>query len=161
MSLTEKAAYLRGLYDGLGLKADTSAEARLMSAMIDVVEELASHVTESEGQISRLSEQVEDVSDALDELDELFADALEDEDEDEASDGEEYEDATEFEVECPKCSAPIVIDEATLEGGEVVCPGCGQRFSIDVGYTDEEDGADEEDTDGDGDSTGEEDGLLF
>lgn len=140
MSLTEKAAYLRGLYDGLGLKENTSAEGRLLSAMIDVLEEMAGHVSENEESITSLADQVDDLNEAMDELNDLFADGLDDLDEE----GLDYEDEadddiTEFEVECPKCAAPIVIDQETLEGGEVVCSSCGQRFSIDVGYEDVED----------------------
>jgi hypothetical protein len=47
MTLTEKAAYLRGLYDGLGLQTKGSDEAKLLNAMIDVMQEMASHVAEN------------------------------------------------------------------------------------------------------------------
>ncbi|MCD8368096.1 MAG: zinc-ribbon domain-containing protein [Clostridiales bacterium] len=133
MTLSEKAAYLRGLYDGLGLPDTGTAEAKLLSAMIDVVEEMASHVTENEESITAMADQVDDLNEGLEELCDLISDSLDEEDYDD-EDGE-----AEFEVECPKCQAPIILDEETLAGGQVVCQACGQKFSIDVGYEDEED----------------------
>lgn len=133
MTLTEKAAYLRGLYDGLGLKESEGAEARLLSAVIDVVEELAGHVTENEESITTLADQMDELNETVDGISELLSEGLEALDED-----EDGEDEVELEVECPKCAAPIVIDEEALSGGEVTCAACGQRFSIDVGYEDED-----------------------
>ncbi len=134
MTLSEKAAYLRGLYDGLGLSDTGTAEAKLLNAIIDVVEEMAGHVTENEESITAMADQVDDLNEGLSELCDLLSDSLDEED----YDGEEDSD-TEFEVECPKCQAPIILDEETLAGGQVVCEACGQKFSIDVGYEDEED----------------------
>ncbi len=133
MTLSEKAAYLRGLYDGLGLSDTGTAEAKLLNAIIDVVEEMAGHVTENEESITAMADQVDDLNEGLAELCDLLSDSLDEEDDDEG-DGD-----TEFEVECPKCQAPIILDEETLAGGQVVCEACGQKFSIDVGYEDEAD----------------------
>lgn len=137
MALTERAAYLRGLFDGMGLREDPSAYARMLSAMIDVVEEMAGHVSENEESITALADQMDELNEELEEIAGLFADGFEDE-EDGGDQDDDEEAVTEFEVECPKCTAPIIIDQETLEGGEVVCASCGQRFSIDVGYEDEE-----------------------
>ncbi|MCD8127412.1 MAG: zinc-ribbon domain-containing protein [Clostridiales bacterium] len=128
MTLSGKAAYLRGLYDGLGLSDTGTAEAKLLNAIIDVVEEMAGHVTENEESITAMADQVDDLNEGLAELCDLLSDSLDEEDSD-----------TEFEVECPKCQAPIILDEETLAGGQVICEACGQKFSIDVGYEDEED----------------------
>lgn len=131
MTLSEKAAYLRGLYDGLGLSDTGTAEARLMNAMIDVIEEMAGHIGENEESITAMADQVDDLNEAVDELCDLLSDSLDEEDDE--------DEGTEFEVECPKCQSPIILDEETLAGGQVVCQSCGQKFSIDVGYEDEED----------------------
>ena len=47
-----------------------------------------------------------------------------DEDED---DDEDY-----FEVECPNCEEPILIDDEALAAGEVQCPNCETRFALDL-----------------------------
>ena len=37
-----------------------------------------------------------------------------------------------FEVECPNCEEPIVIDDKALAEGEVECPNCQTKFSLDL-----------------------------
>ncbi|MCD8052327.1 MAG: zinc ribbon domain-containing protein [Clostridiales bacterium] len=132
MSLAEKAGYLRGLYDGMELNEDKSKEAKLLKAIIDVVVELADHVTENEESIMALADQA----------DELFGDVLDDA---EPYDGDEDEGdyETAVEVECPSCGEPMTIHEGHLASGEVKCPSCGQRFQIELEF-EEEDGDDEE-----------------
>ncbi|MCD8146634.1 MAG: zinc ribbon domain-containing protein [Clostridiales bacterium] len=132
MSLAEKAGYLRGLYDGMELSEEKSKEAKLFKAIIDVVEELADHVTENEESIMALADQADELlGGAFDDLDEYE----DDEDED------DYE--TAVEVECPSCGEPMTIHEGHLASGEVKCPSCGQRFQIELEF-EEEDGDDEE-----------------
>ncbi|MCD8189951.1 MAG: zinc ribbon domain-containing protein [Clostridiales bacterium] len=132
MSLAEKAGYLRGLYDGMELNEDKSKEAKLLKAIIDVVVELADHVTENEESIMALADQADELlGDVFDDLD----DYEDDEDED------DYE--TAVEVECPSCGEPMTLHEGHLASGEVKCPSCGQRFQIELEF-EEEDGDDEE-----------------
>lgn len=143
MSLTERAAYLRGLYDGLGLDAASSREAKLMNAIIDVLEEVAGHVAENEESITSLADQVDDIAEDVSELEEQLLDddfCFDDEDEDE--DDENFE--TVFEVECPNCKRMLTIDETILADGEIECATCGQRFSVDLEFEDEEDADNEE-----------------
>lgn len=144
MSLTERAAYLRGLYDGLELDASGSKEARLMNAIIDVLEEMAGHVTENEESITSLADQVDDIAENLSELEQqLLDDDFDFEDyEDEDEDEDDFE--TCFEVECPNCKRILTIDDAILASGEIECATCGQRFSVDLEFEDEEDGDNEE-----------------
>ena len=49
-----------------------------------------------------------------------------------------------FEVECPNCEEPIIIDDEALAAGEVQCPNCETRFALDLS-----DDGDEEETDED------------
>ena len=58
---------------------------------------------------------------------------------DEDEDDEDY-----FEVECPNCEEPIIIDDEALAAGEVQCPNCETRFALDLS-----DDGDEEETDED------------
>ena len=50
--------------------------------------------------------------------------------------GEDEEDDDEeddfFEVECPNCEEPLVIDDEALAAGEIQCPNCETRFSLDL-----------------------------
>ena len=40
MTISEKVAYIQGLYDGMGLDAAASNEAKLLSEMLDVLREV-------------------------------------------------------------------------------------------------------------------------
>lgn len=141
MSLSERAAYLRGLYDGMELNAEKSKDARMMKAIIDVIEEMANHVAENEESIGALADQMDDMAELVDLLQEAVMgedtpmDILDD-DEYEDEDDEEF--VTTFEVECPNCQKLLTIDEEVLSTGEIECPTCGQRFQIDLEFTDDE-----------------------
>lgn len=141
MSLNEKAAYLRGLYDGLELDSSKSKEAKLMSAIIDVLEDMAGHITENEESITSLADQLDDVSEDLADLEEaLLEDDMDYEDDDLDDDDDEFE--TVYQVECPKCGTLLTIDEDVLADGFIACDECGQRFSVDLEFEDEDDESD-------------------
>jgi predicted Zn finger-like uncharacterized protein len=146
MSLSEKAAYLRGLYDGMELDKEKSKEARLLNAMIDVIGELADYVSENEESIGTLADQLDDMAEVID----VLKDAALGEDSELDSLDEEDDDEDDFlttvEVECPSCQAIITLDEDDIASGEIQCPTCGQRFQIDVDFEDDE----EEDADTEG-----------
>ena len=40
MTISEKVAYIQGLYDGLGLDGEKSGEARILSELLDVMKEV-------------------------------------------------------------------------------------------------------------------------
>ena len=54
-----------------------------------------------------------------------------DEDEDEDEDDEDYDDDW-FEVECPTCEEPLVIDDKALADGMIQCPNCHDKFALDL-----------------------------
>lgn len=132
MSLTERTAYLRGLAEGMGLKAEDSNEHKLLLAMVETMEDIAAHVEANEESVSALADELEELDDALTELEE---DDEEEEDEDEA------EETVEYELTCPECGGPVVLDEETIARGETICPNCQQKLEIDLGFDeDAEDG---------------------
>ena len=108
MSVTEKAAYLKGLYDGMGLNEEQSKEARMLGAIVDAIQELAEHVEENEEGISVLDDEVFELSEAVDQLrdEEEFDEDEEDDEEDEDEDGEELELELPAEIACPACGEP-------------------------------------------------------
>lgn len=136
MSLTERTAYLRGLAEGMGLKAEDSNEHKLLLAMVETMEDIAAHVEANEESVSALADELEELDDALTELEESL-----EEDDDEEEDEDEAEETVEYELTCPECGGPVVLDEETIARGETVCPNCQQRLEIDLGFDeDAEDG---------------------
>ena len=137
MTISEKVAYLKGMYDGMGLDTEKSKEAKLIKSILDVLEEIGLSIEDLEENVEVLSEEIEDISDDLEEVEEYLLDEDEDwDDEDECDCGCEDDDF--FEVACPNCEEDLVIDAAVLEAGFIQCPNCKERFTIDL--SDEEDG---------------------
>lgn len=131
MGLEKKAAYLKGLIEGLGIDEETK-EGKIIRAMSDVLQEMAA-------EIDSMGRDLEDLNDDMDDLDEflqktLFDDEEEDEDEDDA-------DEPCYEVECPNCGETVYVTEADLEEKEAFCTSCGKSFGIELAEEADEDSA--------------------
>ena len=137
MEIMEKVAYLKGLAEGLALDTDKSKEAKLISVMIGILEEVGLSIEDLEENALALGEEIDVLSDDLADVEDIVFD---DEDEDE-DDEEEFDDDW-FEVECPSCDEVLVVDEDALEEGYIKCPNCGTEYSLDL--TDDVVDADEE-----------------
>ena len=37
-----------------------------------------------------------------------------------------------YEIVCPNCQETVVLDEEMLIGGDVICPGCGEKIEIEI-----------------------------
>jgi len=136
MTICEKVAYLKGLKDGLGLDTEASKEGKLISAIIDILEEVGMSIEDLEESTEALGEELDAVSDDLADVEEYL---LEDDDEEEDDDEDDEdgcscgcEDEDFFEMECPNCEETLVIDSAVLESGSVQCPNCKEKFTIDL-----------------------------
>ncbi len=137
MTVTEKAAYLKGLAEGLNLD-ENKPETKLINKMLDVIDELALAVEDLDEQVDMLIEQVDAVDEDLAELEDFV---FEDYDEDDDCCGcsgcgeDDY-----FEVECPACGETICLDESVLDEESIECPNCGEtlEFDFDVDEDDED-----------------------
>lgn len=148
MTLSEKVAYLKGVAEGLKFDPDKSAEGKLISIMMDILEHVALNAEENDDSIQALADQLDDVSDSLALVEDyVYSDEFTEDDDDDEDDAEEALEALEedgfFELECPNCSDTLVVDKSVLDSGSVTCPGCGQEFDIELGYEDEEDSEEE------------------
>ena len=131
MTISEKVAYLKGLAEGLDLDTQKSKEGKLISVMIGILEEVALSIEDLEENALALGEEIDALSDDLSDVESVVFD----EDEDDMEDDDEEEDF--FEVECPTCEEPLVIDEEALAEGIIVCPNCDSKFSLDLTEDDE------------------------
>ncbi len=150
MSMSEKTAYLKGLYDGMGLNEDKSKEARMLGAIVDVLQEMAEHVDENEEGISVLDDEVFDLTEAVDNLRNEDEEDNEDEDDEYESiygvDDDEDEEELELpaEIPCPACGETLTIDADDLAEGEITCPHCGKELQVELEISDEEDDSDDD-----------------
>ena len=141
MTITEKVAYLKGLADGLAIDTEKSKEGKLISVIIDILEEMGMSIEDLEENTTALGEELDAVSDDLADVEEILFEDEDDEDEDGCCCGEEDDDDF-FEVECPNCQEPLVIDEDVLEAGVIECPNCHSQFAVSDECDCDEDGCD-------------------
>ncbi len=163
MTIAEKAAYLKGLTDGLEFEPD-SRHAKLWAALNELLLDVAHKLEELDKRTDAHEEALDDVYEQLIELQEIaepeedwsgWEDEDEDEDiytpslrlyedEDEENGGEEGAalepgdeeldyDGVLYDVVCPSCGETITFDEETLEKGGIRCPSCGETLEFDLG----------------------------
>ncbi len=124
MTISEKVAYLKGLAEGLNLDTEKSKEGKLISVMIGILEEIGLSIEDLEENAQALGEEIDVLSDDLADVESVVFDEDETEDEDCDDDW--------FQVECPTCEEPLVIDDEALAEGFIQCPNCESKFSLDL-----------------------------
>ena len=141
MTLTEKAAYIKGMMEGM--KFDTeSNEGKLISAIVDMLDEIALSVADLEDTTAELDEYIEEVDEDLGALEEdIYGDDFEECDGDCENCDEECDDEDNgyhYQTECPECGEPVLLDDEILEDGVFECPHCGKEINFDDDVTIEE-----------------------
>ena len=139
MTISEKAAYLKGLMDGLELDTE-KAEGKMIAAMVDLFGDMAKRMKDIEETTIAISDELDEIEEDLDAIEDFIMD---EEDEEEWEDDEDWEDEDEdfdfgdedstiYEVECPVCGEVINFDEDTLDEGAIPCPNCGENLEFDL-----------------------------
>lgn len=141
-TLTEKAAYLKGLAEGTALDA-AKPETKLINAMLDLIGELTQAVSRLEETTDSLHDYIEEIDEDLGEVEEFIMDEFSDEDEFE-DDEDDEDDEDYYEITCPSCGETICFDES-VDPSELVCPACHERFDCicDCCMDEDEDDTDE------------------
>ena len=149
MELKEKAAYLKGLVEGLGIDESTK-EGKVIKAMSELLCEMAQTVDSIDEAITQAYDQINDLSE---ELEDLGADLYEDDDADEEEDAEDDNDTEDendeddnadvasepyYEVACPACGETVYVSEDDLDAGEAICPSCKVAFEVALADDEEE-----------------------
>ena len=127
MTNSEKAAYIRGLMEGMDLDPNAK-ETKLFNAIVDLLDDLSLSVEEMEDAYDELSGQVDEIDEDLGELEEEFYDIDEDEDDYDDDAWEDDEDECYYEVTCPKCGDTIELNEEMLDECSIDCPNCGETL---------------------------------
>ena len=167
MTVVEKAAYLKGLTEGLGIAPD-SKEGKLWNALNELLSDMAHEIEDLHACYDEHDEALDEVCDELNYLEELTCDLdfpeddddyddededvsccgcgrsySDDEDEDDDEIGDEGfdfgdEETTVYEVRCA-CGNIIDFDEEVLESGSIVCDKCGETLEFTFDDEDDED----------------------
>ena len=162
MTIVEKAAYLKGLCEGLGVDPD-SRDGKLWGALNELLSDMAHEIEDLQSGSLDFADTLDEFGDELSYLEELTCDldrpedmddefcsgdcesceydcfsdeedeGEEDEDEDEdEDDGEPGYDGVLYDVKCPVCGEGITFDEDPLEEGSIECPKCGETLEFDL-----------------------------
>ena len=150
MTISEKAAYLKGLMDGLNLDTE-KAEGKMIAAIVELLGDVTKKLTNVEDTTIAISDELDEIEEDLDAIEDYileeededyddYEDDFDDYDEDDYEDeGFDYgdEDSTIYEVKCA-CGNVIAFDEETLEEGSIVCDNCGETLEFTFDDEDEE-----------------------
>lgn len=138
--MTNKAAYIKGLADGMEISA-ASKEGKLIYALIELVEEMTATIEEMKGKMSDLEDYVEEIDEDLGDVEELLLCDEDEEDEcdgdcdnccldcelDDFDDDDDFNDEDFFEITCPACG-DVVFFDSDIDPENLACPACGEKF---------------------------------
>ena len=152
MTISEKAAYLKGLMDGLNLDTD-KAEGKMIAAIVELMGDVTKRLHDVEETTIAISDELDEIEEDLDAIEDYILDEeddddfdFEDEDDYDFDDEEEFEDegfdfgdddSIIYEVKCA-CGNVINFDEETLEKGSIICEDCGEVLEFTFDDEDEE-----------------------
>ena len=143
MTISEKAAYLKGYMDGLNLDTE-KPEGKMIASIVDLLCDITKRVADIEETTIAISDELDEIEEDLDAIEDYIMDEDEEYDDDYEDDFDEFDDdfedegfdfgdeeTTIYEVKCA-CGNIIDFDEETLEEGSIKCPECGEllEFSL-------------------------------
>ena len=138
MTLNERAAYIKGVAEGMELDQN-SKEGKVIAALIELVSDMADEIAEMDERIDTVHAYCEELDEDLGGVEEILleddCDCCCDEDDEFECDGNcdccdedcDLDDEDYFEVECPACGDVICFD-SSIDPEELVCPACGEKF---------------------------------
>ena len=152
MTISEKAAYLKGLMDGIGLDTD-KAEGKMIAAVVELLGDVTKKLTDVEDTTIAISDELDEIEEDLDAIEDYILDVEEELEEEDYEEDDDYgfddeeefdegfdfgdEDSIIYEVKCV-CGNVINFDEETLEAGSIVCDECGELLEFSLDDEDEE-----------------------
>ena len=117
--LTNRAAYLKGLADGMKLDTEKN-EGKLLSEIIDFLNDIAVEIESLDAEQGFLADQIEDLDEEVEVIgNEVFDEYYDAEDDDE------------FEICCQGCGEEIIVSAEDLMDGEILCSTCGATIEFD------------------------------
>lgn len=135
MTVTEKAAYIKGLVEMAHFDAETD-EVKIIKALVECIDDMAVTIADLGDEIDALQEQIDAVDEDLEDLEDFVY-------EDDCGCGCgcdcdcgcdcgccDDEDGY-FEAECPACGEVICLDESVLDEESIQCPACGETLEFD------------------------------
>ncbi len=142
MQLSEKAAYVKGLIDGLELDP-TDKQTKVFKLIADLLGDMAQEIKDLEQCYDDVSDQIDGISEDLAGVEDIIYDEYDDDDDYSFGSGDLNDDYS-YEATCPTCGNIVYISEDSLNEGGITCPECGETREFD--YSEDELDADVDDT---------------
>lgn len=120
--LTKRAAYLKGLAEGMKIDTETN-EGKLLSAIIDFLNDMADEVEAIDEEQGFIADVIDDMEEEIEVIGNEVFDEFEYDDED--------EDDEAFEICCQGCGEDFLVCAEDLMDGEILCPNCGAEIVFD------------------------------
>lgn len=141
MTITEKAAYLRGFADAAKLDSDKDSD-KLLLKIVEIIDDLALCVTDLDDQMAEANDRMDALDEDLSDVEEVVWDDDCDCCDDDCDCCDCDDDDLMFELECPACGETIYLDDSIFDSDEeITCPACGAVLED---LTIEEDGEEDE-----------------
>lgn len=121
--LTTRAAYLKGLADGMKLDKEKD-ETRLITEIINLLADVADQVDAIDDEQGFIADALDELEEAVDVVGNVVFDDYDD------SDYDDDEDDT-FQICCQGCGEEIELTTEDLMDGEIFCPNCGDTIEFD------------------------------
>lgn len=126
MQLSEKAAYIKGLIDGLELDP-SDKQTKIFKLIAELLSEMADEIKELEQCYDDVCDQVDGISEDLSGVEDL----LSDEDDDDLIYSDSDDEELSYEVVCPNCGSITYVGEDELNDGVMKCPECHEILEFD------------------------------
>ena len=123
MGINEKAAYIKGMIDGMDLDKNDKT-VRVLNAVVDLLSEVTEKVSDLNNAYDELCEQVDEIDEDLASIEEDYYEDFEDDDDDYVDEDDNF-----YEVTCPSCGETTYMDENTLLEGSISCPSAVKNLS--------------------------------
>lgn len=147
MELTKKAAYVKGLLDGLELDPKDK-QTKVLKALVELVNEMAEEISQLEQSYDDVCDQIDAIDEDLSGVEDMLYEEYDGEDEScDCSYCSNGSDETAYEVVCPTCGTAIGLSEDSLNDGGIECPNCGETLEFDYDEDELDDTDDEEESD--------------
>lgn len=133
MTINERAAYLKGLMEGMKLDTETN-EGKLLAAVVEAIGDICVAVTDVELATTAICDELDEIHDGLDEMVEELYSLFDDEDDDDDDFDFDFDDDDDvyYSVKCPSCEEEITIDSDILDAGGIKCPACGEELEFEI-----------------------------
>src|SRR5699024_8570163 len=101
---SEKVAYLKGMAEGLDIDTESSKEGKLISMMMDILQDVALELEDLQTEQNELGEEIDVISDDLNDVEELI---YGDDEDDEVYEDDDDEEEDCYAAVCPNCGDEI------------------------------------------------------